>query len=28
MMMRGGGYSASGSHGMMMGGPGMGKPWP
>ena len=28
MMMRGGGYSAGGSHGCMMGGPGMGKPWP
>src|SRR6476620_8901724 len=29
MMMRGGGgYGGGGSHGMMMGGPGMGKPWP
>jgi uncharacterized membrane protein YkoI len=28
MMMRGSGYGAGGSHGMMMNGPGMGKPWP
>ena len=29
MMTRGGGgYGGGGSHGMMMGGPGVGKPWP